>query len=180
MSFFQDVLNGVRDAIAPGIGGKTLVYPISGATIAAQAAAYTAGDTLGTGNPVKIEVFTKNNGTGILQSIVLADLAEQNGIVDVIVFNANPSATTFTDQAELDIADADIDKIICTRSILAAEYVSFADSSVATHTGIGVPIKNNVAASSTDKMHIWVAFIAREAKTYVANGISANIGILQD
>ncbi|MFA7287652.1 MAG: hypothetical protein WC055_02115 [Melioribacteraceae bacterium] len=181
MSVISDIFNGTLNALnKAGVGGKTLVTPITGSQIAVQAAAYASGDVLGTGNPIKLEVFTKHYGTGILQSVVLGDLAKQDGAVGVVIFNSNPTATTFTDNSALDIADADLPKIIGNVAIASTDYADFNDSSIATKTGVGLPINNNESASSSDKIHIWVAFVSRDTKTYGANELSANIGILQD
>jgi len=156
-----------------GVGGKTVIYQVPGATIGVTSVAYTSGVTLGTGNPVAIEVFTKANGTGILQSLVLNDLSNVSGAVDVVVFNSNPSATTFSNNVALDIADADLPKIV--GIVSSGGYKSFADSVSSTASNLGLPI-NNVDNSQK----IWVAFVSRDTKTYVANELSANIGILQD
>lgn len=161
------------------VGGKTIVAPITGATIAVQAAAYGSGDVLGTGNPVELEVFTFENGTGVLQSISIGDLSKVDGIIDIVVFNDNPSSTTFTDNAALDIADTDIPKVIGVVPIVAADYSDFADNSVATVTAFGLLLKN-MSATSGKKNKIWLAFVSKDTKTYDANAISANIGILQD
>lgn len=160
------------------IGGHTTVVPITGNTIGVSGA-YVSGDTLGTGNPVAIEVFRANNGSGVLQSITLGDLTKQDGLVDVIFFGSNPSATTFTDNAALDIADADLPKIIGTVSIVAADYSDFNDNSVATKVGIGLPLLNT-STTATTKLKLWLAFVSRDTKTYSANELSANIGVLQD
>jgi len=173
---FEPVLNALNVA---HVGGKTIVAQITGAQIGVQSAAYASGDVLGTLNPIELEVFTFNYGTGILQSIVLGDLAIQDGGIDVVIFNSEPSSTTFTDNSALDIADADIPKIIDVVTIVSSDYKDFVDNSVAVKTTIGVPIKN--ISTTVGKLNkIWVAFVSRDTKTYVANCLSANIGILQD
>jgi hypothetical protein len=173
MSITEFVSGMIRALSTSGIGGKTIVYKIQGATLGVTSVAYTSGVTLGTGNPVAIEVFTKANGTGILQSLVLNDLSNVSGAVDVVVFNSNPSATTFTNNVALDIADADLPKII--GIVSSGGYKAFADNASSTASNLGLPI-NNVDGS----LKIWVAFVSRDTKTYVANELSANIGILQD
>jgi len=173
---FTPTLNALNQA---HIGGKTLVAQITGAQIGVQAAAYASGDVLGTLNPIEVEVFTFNNGTGILQSCIVGDLAKQDGIIDILIFNDNPTATTFTDNSALTVNAADVPKIIDVISIVAADYKDFATNSVAVKSAIGVPIKN-VSLTIGKLNKIWVAFVSRDTKTYTANCISANLGILQD
>lgn len=163
------------------IGGKTTIAEITGTQIGVVAAAYGSGDVLGTGNPIALEVLTTPNGTAILQSLVINDLDKLDGAIDVVVFNDNPTATTFTDNAALDINDADLTKVIHSGvSVTASNYKDFNDNSSATVTGVGCPVKN---ASATDgnKAKIWVAFVSRDTKTYTSNNsVSAKLGFLQD
>ncbi len=162
------------------VGGKTTVVSITGAQIGVVAAAYGSGDVLGTQNPIEIECLTSDNGTAVIQSLVLGDLDGQNGAIDMIVFNDNPSATTFTDNGALDIADADLTKIVhCGIAVTSANYKSYADNSAATLNAIGVPVQN-VSTVAGEKNKLWVAFVSRDTKTYTNNAISAKIGILQD
>lgn len=162
------------------VGGKTTIIELTGAQIGVVAAAYGSGDVLGTLNPIEIECLTSDNGTAILQSLVIGDLDSQSGAIDMIVFNDNPTATTFTDNSALDIADADLTKVIhCGVAITASNYKSYADNSVATLTSIGCPVKN-VSTTAGKKAKLWVAFVSRDTKTYGANAVSAKIGFLQD
>jgi len=163
------------------VGGKTLVVSITGAQIGVVAAAYAAGDVLGTQNPIEIECLTSANGTAIIQSLVIGDLDAQNGAIDMIVFNDNPSATTFTDNSALDIADADLTKVIhCGIPITSSNYKSYADNSAAILTGVGIPVQN-VSTTAAKKTKLWVAFVSRDTKTYASNNaISSKIGFLLD
>lgn len=157
------------------VGGVTTIVKKTGAEIAVVSGTYATGEVLGTTSPIKCEVVRgKGVGSGILQSVIIKDLSAQNGILDVVIFDSNPTATTFTDNAALDVADADIDKIIGVVSIVAADYASFADNSVATKTGIGLPL----LALTNDA--VYIALVSRDAKTYVNNELSISLGILQD
>ena len=175
----QTLLENINTA---KVGGKTTVINITGDKIGVvSAAAYSSGDILGTKNPIEIECLTSDNGTAIIQSLVIGDLDAQNGAIDVIVFNSSPSATTFTDNTALDINDADLTKIIHGGiSITSTNYKSYSNNSVATLNGIGVPAQN-VSTSTGKKNTLWVAFVSRDSKTYSSNNaISAKIGFLQD
>ena len=158
------------------VGGFTLVYKLTGAQVGVTASTYTTAYTLGTQNPISVELLRSQTGTGVLQSISVQDLSKQNGALDIVFFDSNPTATTFTDNTALDIADADLPKVIGSVSITSSDYASFSDNSVATKVNIGLVLKSY---STTDN-YIWIALVSRDAKTYVANELSVSLGILQD
>ena len=167
------------DALIGRVGGATSVVNKAGSTIAVQSAAYASGDVLGTTSPITADVFRMEgnanvSASAILQSIIIKDLSKQSLAIDVVIFNANPTVTTMTDNSALDIADADIDKVIGVVSIVAADYAAFNDNSVATKVGIGLPM----AVTSGTK--IWFCLVTRGAPTYVLNELSISFGILQD
>lgn len=113
-----------------------------------------------------------------MQSLIVQDLSAQSGALDIVIFDSNPTATTFTDNSALDIADADLPKVIGVVSIAASDYDSFADSVVATKTGIGLPIKS--IAGNTTSGQLWICPVSRDTKTYVADELSLAFGVLQD
>ena len=156
-------------------GGYTGLVKITGAQLGVSGAAYATGDVLGDLSPIQIEVVRGKNGTAILHSLIIQDLSKQSVAIDMVIFDSNPTATTFTDNSALDIADADLPKVIGVVSVLTGEYAAFNDSSVATKSGISLPIQN--IASST---FVWVCFVSRGAPTYVADELSVVIGLLQD
>lgn len=109
---------------------------------------------------------------GIIAQVEITDKDAENAAIDVIYFDSNPSSTTFTDQAPLDIADVDLTKIICVVSITA--YKAYADNSSAALQNVNCPFR---ASSST----IYAAFISRGTPTYTsASDLSLRTGILQD
>lgn len=170
---------GSSDALIGRVGGATGVVKKTGSQVGVSGAAYATGDVIGDLSPITADVFRMEGvanvpASGVLQSIIVKDLSKQSLAIDVVIFDANPSSTTFTDNSALDIADADIDKVIGVVSIVAADYAAFNDSSVATKTGIGLPM---AVASGTK---IWFCLVSRGAPTYVADELSITFGILQD
>lgn len=175
----ENAILGSSDAFVGRVGGVTGIVNKTGAQVGVSSAAYATGDVIGDLSPITADVFRMEGTTnvpasGVLQSIIIKDLSKQSLAIDVVIFNANPSATTFTDNSALDIADADIDKVIGVVSVLASDYAAFNDSSVATKTGIGLPVST---ASGTK---IWFCLVSRGAPTYVADELSIAFGILQD
>lgn len=164
-------LNGIKS------GGFTAVKKIKGNELGVSSATYASGDVLGKYNPIELEVLREDNSTCILSSIVIQDLSNQNGAIDVLIFDEKPSNTTFTDDAVLDIHDFDLPKLISRTIITSADYTSFSDNSVAIKTGINQPIRGN---SPTNKKSLWIVLQSKETKTYIANELSVAIGFLND
>ncbi len=170
---------GSSDALIGRVGGATGIIKKTGLEVGVSGAAYATGDVLGDLSPIQATVFRMNGtanvpASGVLQSIIIKDLSNQSLAIDVVIFDSNPTATTFTDNSNLTLADVDAAKVIGVVSIVAGDYVAFAASSVATKTGIGLPI---VTATGSN---IWFCLITRGAPTYVADELSVTFGVLQD
>lgn len=145
---------------------------VSATPTLAVAGAYASGDVVGT-----LITFTQastDRDTGIIQSIVLCDLAKQNIAADIIFFSANPSATTFTDNSVLDIADADLPKVVGHVSLLASDYCSLNDNSFATKANCGLVFK--LTTTNT----LYAVIVTRGAPTYTSGDITLEVGILRD
>jgi len=109
---------------------------------------------------------------GLLQNALLVDLGAEGKQVEFCVFNTDPSATTFTDQAALDVADADVFKLAGCATF--ADFTSFADN------GVG-QLKNLSLSISSPSTSIYGTLIAREAVTYdAAAAVTVCITTIQD
>lgn len=137
--------------------------------------AYSTGNLLGT----KLTITTASRltaGTGDIVSVTLIDQAKQSIAVDVLFWNADPSGTTFTDRSALDIADADMLKLIGGVQIATTDYYAFSDNSMACKTNIGLPF--GPLASGTS---IYCCIVARGTATYAATSdIQLTVGIRWD
>ena len=158
------------------VGGLTKSVKVSGTTIAVQADTYSTGVVLGTGNPVTVELSRSQTGSGIIQTIAVQDKGKQSGAIDIVIFDSMPTATTFSDGFELNIAAADLTKVLGVVSIADTGYSSFMNNSVATKTNIGFVLQS----LNTPNNLFYLAFVSRDGKTYSANDLSVVIGILQD
>ncbi len=86
------------------------VLPAS-ATPTVSTTAYASGDVIG----VKMTLASMTRvaaGAGLVQTVTLNCKSAQTGAVDLLLFSADPSASTFTDNATLAVAAADYDKLI--------------------------------------------------------------------
>jgi hypothetical protein len=120
--------------------------------------AYTAGDLVG-GKMTFANVIRAASESSILRQVIITDLAMQSAELDLILFDADPSGTTFTDNAAFDIADADLVKIIGILTLAAADYAAFVDSSAGIITSqLGI-----VPASGTS---LYGALVTRGTPTF--------------
>lgn len=157
------------------VGGHIELINIKGVTLGVDGAAYIAGDVMGDQSPVEVPLVTRvPNGTGILHSLVVKDKSKQSGDLDIILFSSRPLATTFTDNAAMDIADADMDRVIGTIPIRTTDYVAFANSSVATVRGL------NLLIQPLDSRSLWFAIRVGGGYTYVADEVSVLFSFLID
>jgi hypothetical protein len=149
-----------------------MIVKFTGAQVGATATQYTAGDLIGV-------LLTLSNvdraitATPFLTSVTVQDLTAQNAEIDIVFFDANPAATTFTDNAALDIADADLPKIIGFATIDATQYCAFADSSVGTSSPLG-GIPFNAASGQS----LYACLVARGTPTYGANELGIAFGFV--
>lgn len=135
---------------------------VSPDTMTADTNIYASGDLIG-GKLTFTNALLRSGGTGTLKTLVLVDQAKQAAAVDLILFNADPDGTTFTDNVALDIADADMAKIVGAVSIPAANYFAFSDNNVAVVKDIGLVVK---AASGSSTLY--GALVSRGTPTYAA------------
>jgi len=150
-----------------------MIRKIAGTTIAATATTYASADCIGT----KFEIANLNRGVAgmapILTAVTVTDLDDQQGALDVILFDSDPSATTFTDDAALDIADADLTKIIGMVKVTSSDYSTFNDNAVGQVHSIGLAI--DLAGGSS----AYGVVVSRDAKTYTANGIGLHFHFME-
>lgn len=121
---------------------------------------YAAGDAMG-GKLTLTGIVPKGASVGMIRSIVIVDQDNEKAPIDVVFFAADPSGTTFTNNGALDVADADALKVAGVVSILAADYVSFADNAVATK-------QCALAVAPADGRTLYAALVCRATPTYTA------------
>jgi hypothetical protein len=112
-----------------------------------------------------------NDGTGVIQSIVVQDDDDKEGDLDLIFFDANTSVGSESGTCSM----ADNDTILGIQEVVEADYVDMIGSQVATFNNVGIVIQG---ATGTDD--IYMAAIARDTDTYTATGITIRLGILLD
>ncbi len=138
-----------------------------------QAAAYASGDLVG--GLIRLDNCNPDNtgrrdAGGLIQSVAIADLAAQNITKDVVFFDSNPDGTTFTENAALDIADADLLKIIGVAQV--SSWFSFNDNSMGQAVNLAIPFA--IAGAP-----LYAAIVERGAPTYASTAdLHIRVGIL--
>jgi hypothetical protein len=125
--------------------------------------AYTAGDLVG-GKLDLSMALGKGNYSAELQGLVVVEKGIQKSALDIVFFNANPSATSFTDNTAFAVAAADVAKVIGIVSVAQADYISISTTlSVATikKSSLRMVLKNVGSTSA-----LYAAVIARGTPTY--------------
>ena len=168
------------DYAIPGFDAQGSLYTVTAekqATVSASptcdTSAYAAGDLIG-GKLSFASASRFSGGSGRIGNVLLVDQAKQQIEADPILFGADPTGTTFTDQAAFDIADADMDKIVAVVNL--AFYTAFNDNAIAQYTPpAGIPFK------LTSGTTLYGAIVTRGAPTYAAStDLKAILTITQD
>lgn len=134
--------------------------------------AYSAGDAVG-GKLTFASATRISAYSGTVTSVSIVDQNKQAAVMDLILFNADPSGTTFTDNSALDIADADMTKIFA--RIPLVDWCGFNDNGACVMNNLNIPF---VLASGSS---IYGSLITRGTPTFAATSdIIVNVTIVQD
>ena len=96
-----------------GVVGGRMVAAVPDSLPATSTSAYASGDVLG-GKMKLTDALRFSAGSGYLQDLTVALKSVQTAALDAVLFRADPSSSTFTDNAAASIAAADLGKWICT------------------------------------------------------------------
>ncbi len=151
---------------------SALIHKVSGATLAVNTTQYADDDLVG--EMMTLTGVASGRG-GILQALTLQDLDNQKAALEVYVFDANPSGTTFTNNSALDVADADLPKIIACFSVAGTDYISLADNAVGQKRDLAIPYD-----STPDGCLYACLRSAAATPTYSASGLSLVFHFLLD
>ena len=136
--------------------------------------AYASGDLVGTkmefGSAVLGDDGIKLQG-GMIQSVIVTDLGKQSSSLDIVFFDADPSNTTFTDNAALDVDDADLVNVIGVVPI--TDWHAFSDNSAGQALNLAIPFVVDEGAT------LYAAIVSRGTPTYVsASDLTVRVGVL--
>lgn len=138
------------------------------------AGAYSIGDVIG----AKItfaNVFTRVSRSAKLNQVLVHDKDNQRIVSDLVLFDEDPTATTFTDNSALAVAAADLTKVIAVIPVPAANYEAFSANAVAC-----VQVTNLGLTRAVEGMDLYGCFVARGTPTYTAGNLSISLVIERD
>ena len=130
---------------------------------------YAAGDLVG--GKLTFSSFGETDlAGGIIQSVIIIDLDKEDTNKDVIFFDADPSNTTFSENAALDVHDTDILNIIGVAQVTT--WMDFNDNSVGQVLGLNMPF---VIPSGKS---LFAAMVERGTPTYTGTGdLTVRVGV---
>lgn len=136
--------------------------------VTTSATAYAAGDCIG--GLISISNSTREENRNLyIQSATVSDADAQSASFNLIIFDENPSSTTFTDNAKLDVADADLSKI--KGRILINDTLAFNDNSISTADRLALPLRLK------DGRTLYAALLAVGTPTFASiSGVNLSIG----
>lgn len=142
--------------------------------VTVEAAAYAAGDLIGGKLSITVPPWAAGGGAGFLiQSVAVVDQAKQSAALDVLFFNEDPSATTFTENAPLDVADGDMGKIVGFASL--SVYTALNDNSFGLIGNLALPCVLAAGGST-----LYAAIVSRGAPTFAATtDVKLRIGLVR-
>lgn len=109
---------------------------------------------------------------GIIQSVVITDLAALSIDKDVVFFDTNPSSTTFTENSALDINDADLLNVIGVVSVTT--WFAFNDNVCGQTLNLAMPFVLPAAATA-----LYAAIVERGTANYAGTSdLSIRVGIM--
>lgn len=134
--------------------------------------AYATGNNLGT-----IQTLTGavrlSGGTALLQKVVLNFKSAQTAQTDVLIFNASPSGSTFTDKTAVSVATADFDKLVGV--VHVADCTSAGTPTICQATGLALSVK------AVGTANLYAVAVTRGTPTFTATtDVSMNLVFIQD
>lgn len=155
------------------VGGTTVGVTV---TPTVTVGAYSAGFCVG-------GLMTFNNatrpggpGSALTQAAVVTDVSGQDSNIDIVLFRANPTNSTFTDHAACTVANADLTKIVGVIVVNDCHLLSTTAPGVCQGQQQAMPL--DLGAGNTTA---WAVAISRGTPTYTAsNNVAVRLEFLQD
>jgi hypothetical protein len=154
-------------------------YPSSvcvSATPVADLAAYATGELIG-GKLTFAGALRSQTRAGFITSVTVLDKAAQAVDLEVELFDEDPTATTFTDQAAFDPDDTDLGKMKTPILLGSTERFAYSDNSLHAIGSLSI----QVGGKSTSGTILYGALVARGAYDGAsASDLTVTICISQD
>ena len=157
-----------------------VVTTVGTPSLSIQMALATTVNTYASGNAIGSAVLTLTNvgringGTGVIQSVTVMDTTHQNAPIDLLFFNAAPTATP-VDKTLYALSTSDLTKLVAKISIPSSVYTTYSTASAGTLTGIGA-----VFACGGSTTSLFVVAVVQGVPVYTANCVEISLGLLRD
>ncbi len=153
------------------IGGSSAV--ITPTITVSTSPAYTAGDSIG-GKITLTSALRVSGGTAVLQSIMISGRANQKPEGTILIFGADPTAATLTDNAAVVLSTNDFN-VLASIPVSAADYVTINSKCYANLSGLGRTLKATTGTS------LYAAFVVTSTPTFAATSdFQMRFGLLRD
>jgi hypothetical protein len=151
-------------------GGNTTLVSVT--PTVSTSPAYTSGDSVGAKQTIASAVRT-SGGTGILQNLTVTDKGNQKAALEILIFDSDPTAGTYTDNGATALS-TDLAKVIARISVAATDYITI-DSKAVAKVAVGQVVK---ASGSTS---LYAVATTTSTPTYASTtDLTFKYGILQD
>jgi hypothetical protein len=155
------------------VGGTTVQITVSPTV---TVAAYSSGQCVGGLLTFSGAARSGGPGSSLAQSAVISDVSGQDANIDLIVFNANPTGSTFTDHATCTVANADLAKIAGTMTITDCHLLGSTAPGMCQAQQQAIPV-----ALGSGNTTAYGVMISRGTPTYTAStNIKVVAGLLED
>lgn len=132
---------------------------VSSATVTEASPDYSAGDLVG-GKLTFTGALNAVTGTGMLMSVLIEDAAAQAGDVDLVIFESNPSSTTFTENSALAIHASDLSKVVAVVKLASTEDSVYSANAAKFKGNLWIPVR--ALSSTSPGSTLYGAMVARE------------------
>jgi hypothetical protein len=142
--------------------------------VVSTAPAYTAGDSVGT-KITLLNAVLAGGGEASLKSVTITDLSNQKPTLEILIFNSDPTGTTFTDNGALTLASADLAKVIARVTVAAGDWVTVGTRGVAS-----LALDRVLVASGATNTTLYACLMATGTPTFTGTSdITLRLGIEQ-
>jgi len=140
------------------VGGETT--PITPVVTVSTTPAYTAGDTIG-GAITLTNAMRITSGSGVLQSLMLFDAANQKPAGNILIFDAALSGT-YTDNAAPTWNTADFAKCLGQFPVASGDWVTVNSRGIGSVRNIGL------AVAANGSQNLYAVFVTTSTPTFAA------------
>lgn len=157
-------------SISAGVGGKMAV--IKDTTAVTASSAYSDGNAVGGKRTLANALGAA--GTGVLESIMLLDRANQKPALEIYIFDADPTNATLTDKTAFVFSTDDL-KVLARISVATGDWVTHNSKATACIKGIGAALK-----SAGTSLYAAVVLNGSTPTFAATTDFQIIVGILQD